>query len=373
MAYYGYKPAEQAIQIGDNTIVSADITDGSIVNADLNASAAIAMSKTQLVAGTGITLATNTLNVDAAQTQITSVGTIGTGVWQGTKVASAYLDDDTAHLSGSTFTGTIIQGDLQINTPSSNISQIKHNNGSGALNLLGDQVNVKDKDGNTIASFNDGGATTFAGNVTLSGSSTTRYLFLNSGGNGGVWQEGNYELRFGTNDTERMKIESDGTVVMNGALQPSGNVSIGGYVKATNGIRTSTGTERYLIFGEGNELNTYTSSGVGDSNRATLHINHLGAGSKVDLSDSELVVEKGTGSTFGGHVLVSTDNSYDLGSSSKGWRNIYTNDLNLSNMKSDGNDIDGTKGSWTIQEGEDDLFLINRTNGKKYKFKLEMV
>jgi len=152
-----------------------------------------------------------------------------------------------------------------------------------------------------------------------------------------------------------------------------GNITSTGYAQLTNGLRTSTGTERYLIFREGNELNTYTSSGVGDSNRATLHINHLGAGSKVDLSDSELVVEKGTGSTFGGHVLVSTDNSYDLGSSSKGWRNIYTNDLNLSNMKSDGNDVDGTKGSWTIQEGEDDLFLINRINGKKYKFKLEMV
>ena len=106
MAYYGYKPAEQAIQIGDNTIVSADIADGSIVNADLNSSAAIAMSKTQLVAGTGLTLSTNTLNVDAAQTQITSVGTIGTGVWNGTAVASAYLDADTAHLTtAQTFTG----------------------------------------------------------------------------------------------------------------------------------------------------------------------------------------------------------------------------------------------------------------------------
>ena len=38
---------------------------------------------------------------------ITTVGTIDTGVWQGTKVASAYLDDDTAHLSAAqTFTGT---------------------------------------------------------------------------------------------------------------------------------------------------------------------------------------------------------------------------------------------------------------------------
>mgnify|MGYP003651245207 CR=1 FL=1 len=38
---------------------------------------------------------------------LTSVGTIGTGVWNGDVIASAYLDADTAHLSGSqTFTGT---------------------------------------------------------------------------------------------------------------------------------------------------------------------------------------------------------------------------------------------------------------------------
>ena len=67
---------------------------------------------TSIVAGTGLsgtslTGPIPTLNVDASQTQITGVGTIGTGVWQGTAVASAYLDADTAHLSGvQTFTGT---------------------------------------------------------------------------------------------------------------------------------------------------------------------------------------------------------------------------------------------------------------------------
>ena len=41
------------------------------------------------------------------QANITTVGTIGTGVWNGTAIASAYLDADTAHLSGAqTFTGT---------------------------------------------------------------------------------------------------------------------------------------------------------------------------------------------------------------------------------------------------------------------------
>ena len=33
----------------------------------------------------------------------------------------------------------------------------------------------------------------------------------------------------------------------------------------------------------------------------------------------------------------------------------------------------GTSGSWTIQEGSNDLFLLNRINGKKYKFNLTEV
>ena len=35
------------------------------------------------------------------------------------------------------------------------------------------------------------------------------------------------------------------------------------------------------------------------------------------------------------------------------------------------NDVDGTWGNYTIQEGEKDLFLINHRNGKKYRFLLE--
>tara|TARA_R100001463_G_scaffold16456_4_gene42678 strand:- start:5822 stop:7540 length:1719 start_codon:yes stop_codon:yes gene_type:complete len=45
-------------------------------------------------------------NEHFTQANITTVGTIGTGVWQGTAIASAYLDSDTAHLSGTqTFSG----------------------------------------------------------------------------------------------------------------------------------------------------------------------------------------------------------------------------------------------------------------------------
>ena len=72
-----------------------------------------------------------------------------------------------------------------------------------------------------------------------------------------------------------------------------------------------------------------------------------------------------------GHVLPAVSNTQDLGSSSKVWRNIYTSDFHMSNEGLDkGNDIDGTKGSWTFQEGEENLYLINNKNGKKYKFNL---
>ena len=44
-------------------------------------------------------------------------------------------------------------------------------------------------------------------------------------------------------------------------------------------------------------------------------------------------------------------------------------DLHLSNEGTQ-NEIDGTWGNYTIQEGENDLYLLNRRNGKAYKFNL---
>ncbi|SVB91556.1 uncharacterized protein METZ01_LOCUS244410, partial [marine metagenome] len=63
---------------GDVDVTNAgvfSIASDSVINADIKSDAAIVMSKTALVGGTGLTLSTNTLNVDAAQTGITSIGT----------------------------------------------------------------------------------------------------------------------------------------------------------------------------------------------------------------------------------------------------------------------------------------------------------
>ena len=74
-----------------------------------------------------------------------------------------------------------------------------------------------------------------------------------------------------------------------------------------------------------------------------------------------------------GH-LYPNGSSQDLGTSNNPWQNIYTQDLVLSNeSRETGNDVDGTKGNWTVQEGEDHLYLINNKNGKKYRFALEEI
>ena len=73
-----------------------------------------------------------------------------------------------------------------------------------------------------------------------------------------------------------------------------------------------------------------------------------------------------------GHLVPASNNTYNLGSTSLRWSNVYTNDLHLSNEGSC-NDVDSTWGDWTIQEGESDLFLKNNRSGKKYKFNLTEV
>ena len=78
--------------------------------------------------------------------------------------------------------------------------------------------------------------------------------------------------------------------------------------------------------------------------------------------------------TVTGAVVPGANDTYDLGASGNVWRNLYTGDLHLSNeAKDQGNKVDGTKGNWTIQEGSEDLYILNNKSGKKYKFKLEEI
>ena len=94
-----------------------------------------------------------------------------------------------------------------------------------------------------------------------------------------------------------------------------------------------------------------------------------GSNGKIEIKiDGALKLEVDNG----GNTIPGADNASNLGSSTKRWANIYAADMHYSN-EGDKNSVDGTWGSYTIQEGENDLFLLNNRNGKKYKFNLTEV
>jgi len=110
------------------------------------------------------------------------------------------------------------------------------------------------------------------------------------------------------------------------------------------------------------------------------HLNYQNTGSHyISQSNSGSTIFRNQNSTLwsinsSGHFLPGVDNSFDIGSTSQTVRNIYTGDLHLSNEgHEEGNTVDGTKGNWTIQEGEEHLYIINNKSGKKYKFALEEI
>lgn len=78
--------------------------------------------------------------------------------------------------------------------------------------------------------------------------------------------------------------------------------------------------------------------------------------------------------TATGNIVPGANDTYDLGASGNVWQNLYTGDLHLSNeAKKQGNIVDGTKGNWTLQEGNSDIFIINNKSGEKFKIKLDKV
>ena len=88
----------------------------------------------------------------------------------------------------------------------------------------------------------------------------------------------------------------------------------------------------------------------------------------VIVQAGSLDVVVSAGKTF----KPATTNSTDLGTTNERWRVIYTNDLELSNKGSQ-NNVDGTWGDWTLQEGENDIFMINNRTGKKFKINMTEV
>ena len=118
-------------------------------------------------------------------------------------------------------------------------------------------------------------------------------------------------------------------------------------------------------------------------NGSNSYIKNSGTGNLfVDIAESSKFDVHHDGETiFAGYADGRFEAMYDgavkivtTGSGITVYGSVSTADLNLSNLDhTTPNEVDNTKGSWSMQEGANDLFLINRTNGKKYKFNLTEV
>ena len=160
-----------------------------------------------------------------------------------------------------------------------------------------------------------------------------------------------------------------------------------------NGVIQRPGTDFTLASG-GSQISFTTAPASGDSIFIVEISGAVGGPMNRDINGEELILDVDGDSSItadtddqidfkvGGSdklritataLVPSSDDAYDLGTSSLQFRDIYTGDLNLNNTKSRNNEVDGTSGSWTIQEGENDLYILNRLNGKKFKFKLEEI
>ena len=259
-----------------------------------------------------------------------------------------------------------------VSSPATNVLTLGTNNvesvrinSSGAVGL--GTANPQERLHNSITANNQN-------YLRLDNPSGTSYYGLNSSGDTEINAATNNNIIFKTFGTERSRINSSGNVGI-GLTNPDEILCV---TKNSPDPFNTVSTHLKLINAGGNQ-------GAGNriqfvTGAATAWIQSLVSGAN-SANGSDLVFGTPSTGTVGterlrinssGHTLPGADNTYDLGASGTRWRNIYTADLQMSNEGFQ-NDIDGTWGKYTIQEGENDLFLINRRTGKRYKFLLEEV
>tara|TARA_R100001460_G_scaffold58760_1_gene98573 strand:+ start:209 stop:1066 length:858 start_codon:yes stop_codon:yes gene_type:complete len=232
---------------------------------------------------------------------------------------------------------------------------------------------------------------------------TSKILKIRNSSNGGFTEIGNIDQanlgllsKSGGTMTGQLLID-DSNSASTPALSFDTDTDLGLFRKSANVMGfSSSGTEQLTFDGNGITLNNeneirFSEASSNGTNYIILKapasvtsnrtLTLPDADGTIALAGSSSITIGSTSVTLGGtitdiaglgNLTPSANNTKDLGSTSLRWRNIYTNDLNLSN-EGRSNDVDGTCGSYTIQEGAEDLFLINRRNGKKYKFNLTEV
>ena len=171
------------------------------------------------------------------------------------------------------------------------------------------------------------------------------------------------------NNSANRVITGEGGTTLNGeanltfngtTLNVTGTVTASGTIESTGTSASVGGKFGQISVGAGGPYNTIQNTAA----NTPIHLQYSNTG--------DIKCNEGGGDLRTADIIPLTNNSASLGTNAIRWANIHTNDLNLSNEGSS-NDVDGTWGQYTIQEGENDLFLINKRSGKRYKFLLQEI
>ena len=182
---------------------------------------------------------------------------------------------------------------------------------------------------------------------------------------------------------ERVRIQSDGEVFIGeglGATNRSTLVSISGAYQDPAGVWAQVGvySSDSQAAGKGGSISFGGQDGSSPKQTFAAIKGAKSNGNSGDYAGYLSFYTRPNGAvsmerfrvTSSGHVVPVVDNTYDLGAYNYRWKDLYVGDAHFSNRGSV-NEVDGTWGDWTLQEGESKIFMINNRTGKKYSLVME--
>jgi len=299
--------------------------------------------------GTSFGSGTGTINLISSEpTTDTVTVTAGSNI-KITKTGSASDFTGGFTISADQGSDTVTNAYKTINTPDDN---------SVTSNSTTEQLTFKQSGGMTITSNSTTNEITFSSTNT-----NTEYNY------NAVDDDGAVKLRLSTigSSPVNQDIEIAGTTDEIEVTQNnSGKITLSMATGYSAGLPLSSSSKRFDVLAWTDSVINGKHTYVGDE-LYFFNSNKLDPDATISFSD-------GTNFVFNHNILPS--GTIDLGSTTARWNNIYVNDLQLSNeSKKDtgGNDVDGTWGDWTLQEGEDNVYMINNRTGKKYAMMLKEV
>ena len=326
----------------------ADIAGGLVAN-----SAAISdlTSGRVVLAGTSGELEdSNKLTFNGTTLALTGAATVSTtlGVSGETTLASAIISDltDNRVLIAGTSGAVEDSGNLTFDGSTLNVtSAVTASTLTGTLQTAA-QTNITSV--GTLSGLNISGDLNITDSIYHTGDLNTRIAFPS--GDQILLQTGGIETIKATTTGVTFKSAQEGQIV----IQDSDTGNTGSAAETGIKFADGGGTQQSII--------GHHSSGSTDLFIETSISANIG----FKINNTQVL------SMESSSLLPHSDNTYNLGSSSKRFANLYTGDIQLCN-EGVTNEVDGTWGSYTMQEGENDLFLINRRSGKKYRFNLTEV